>query len=68
MIKFELGRAAYPIHVHDNERCLPFLDLNVHITDRGNLELVFAVKPHTPTNITFDSHHPFCHEVPRSRF
>ena len=60
---------TFDLNVHENERCLPFLDLNVHRTDRANLETsIYRKSTHTDKYLSFDSHHPFCHEVPRSRF
>ena len=47
---------TFNLNVHQNERCLPFLDLNVHRTDRANLETsIYRKLTHTPTNISLST-------------
>ena len=47
---------TFDLNVHEHERCLPLLDLNVHRTDRANLETSIYRKPtHTPTNISLST-------------
>ena len=58
---------TFNLNVHQKERCLPLLDLNVHRTHRGNLEISICRKLlDTEKYLTFDSHWPpFCRKVPR---
>ena len=43
---------------------LSFLDLNVYITDHGNLETGAYRKPtYTDKYLALDSHHPICHKM-----
>ena len=46
-----------------NDTHLPFLDFNVHRTDRGNLETSIYIKPtHNDIYFTFDFYH-ICHSL-----
>ena len=48
----------------EKDRPSSFLDLNVDITDRGNLEIgVDRKTTHADNYLTFDSHHPICHKT-----
>ena len=47
----------------EEDRHLPFLDLNVYRGEQGNLETSVYRKPtHTDKYFAFDSHHPICHK------
>ena len=47
----------------EEDRHLPFLDLNVYRGEQGNLETsVYRNPTHTDKYLTFDSHHPICHK------